>query len=199
VGRFADAAALHEEALRRMEAALAPDHPSTLISRNNLASVYESLGRWADAEALRRTTVARRRRTVAPDSPVLAGDLAGLELNLLTQSRWAEAEPVLRECLSIRDEALPDDWSRFNTMSRLGGALLGQARYAEAEPIVVFGYEGLKAREAKAPAVVRSRLMLAAALRVIRLYEARNNPERAAEWKEMLGLADLPADVFARP
>jgi hypothetical protein len=108
-------------------------------------------------------------------------------------------EPVLRECLSIRDKALPDDWPRFNTMSQLGGALLGQARYAEAEPIVVSGYEGLKAREAKVPAVVRSRLSAAAAVRVIRLYEAWNRPERAREWKEQLGLADLPADVFTRP
>ena len=34
-------------------------------------------------------------------------------------------------------------------MSLLGGALLGQGRYAEAEPLVVAGYEGMKAREAR--------------------------------------------------
>ncbi len=36
-------------------------------------------------------------------------------------------------------------------MSLLGGALLGQGRYAEAEPLVIGGYEGMKAREAKIP------------------------------------------------
>ena len=46
---------------------------------------------------------------------------------------------------------MPDDWSRFNTMSQLGGALLGQGRYAEAEPLVIEGYEGMKARAAKIP------------------------------------------------
>lgn len=37
------------------------------------------------------------------------------------------------------------------------------------------------------------------ASRVVRLYEAWGKPEQAAAWKAKLGLADLPADVFARP
>jgi hypothetical protein len=38
-----------------------------------------------------------------------------------------------------------------------------------------------------------------AAERVVHLYEAWNQPDRAAAWKAMLGMPDLPADVFARP
>jgi hypothetical protein len=34
---------------------------------------------------------------------------------------------------------------------------------------------------------------------VIRLYEAWSQPGQAKAWKSKLGLADLPADVFARP
>ena len=120
------------------------------------------LGRWADAEALRRDALARRRKAEKPDSPLLAGDLARLGSNLLKQAKWSEAEPLLRECLAIREKAVPDDWSRFNTMSLLGGVLLGQGRYAEAEPLVVAGYEGMKAREAKIPARRKPRLAEAA-------------------------------------
>ena len=29
---------------------------------------------------------------------------------------------MLRECLAIREKAMPDDWLRFNAMSLLGGA-----------------------------------------------------------------------------
>jgi hypothetical protein len=105
---------------------------------------------------------------------------------------------VLRECLAIRAKAIPDDWSRFNTMSLLGGALLGQERYAEAEPLIVPGYEGLKAHEAKIPPPGKVRLPEAAE-RVVRLYEAWGKPEQATAWKAKLGLADLPDDVFARP
>ena len=80
-------------------------------------------------------------------------------------------------------------------MSLLGGALLGQGRYAEAEPLVVAGYEGMKAREARIAVPERSRLREAAE-RVVRLYEAWGKPEQAAAWKAKLGMPDLPADVF---
>jgi hypothetical protein len=93
---------------------------------------------------------------------------------------------------------MPDDWSRFNAMSQLGGALEGQGKYAEAEPLAVEGYEGLKARASKVPAGAKPRL-LAAAERVVRLYEAWGRPDKAAEWKKKTGLEDLPDDVFARP
>ena len=121
-----------------------------------------------------------------------------LGLNLLNQEKWSDAEPVLRECLNLREKAGPDIWSRFNTMSQLGGALLGRGRYAEAEPLVVPGYEGMKAREAKIPAVGKARLF-EAALRVVRLYKGWGKAAQAKAWKERLGLVDLPADVFAQP
>ena len=66
------------------------------------------------------------------------------------QGKLIEAEP-LRECLEIREAAMADSWLRFNTMSLLGGALLGQGRYAEAEPLVVAGYEGMESRGTTIP------------------------------------------------
>ena len=197
-GRYAESIALHEPTLKLLETKLGPEHPVTITRRSNLAVAYESLGQWADAERLLRDVLARRRKVEKPDSPLLAGDLGLLGRNLLRQSKWSEAEPLLRECLAIRAKALPDDWSRFITMSQLGGALLGQERYAEAEPLVIGGYEGMKARAAKIPAWGKPRLTEAAE-RVIRLYEDWGQPEKAAVWKAQLGLGDLPADVFARP
>ena len=64
--------------------------------------------------------------------------------------------------------------------------------------MVIRGYEGIKARESSIPAAGKSRLSEAAE-RVIRLYEAWGRPEQVAEWKQRLGLADLPADIFAHP
>jgi hypothetical protein len=104
----------------------------------------------------------------------------------------------MRESLAIFEKVGPDGWPRFNSMSLLGGVLAGQGRYAEAEPLVVGGYEGLRARAAKLLADKKSHLAEAAA-RVVRLYEAWGKPEQAAVWKSKLGLADLPADVFASP
>jgi hypothetical protein len=67
-----------------------------------------------------------------------------------------------------------------------------------ASPLVVQGYEGIKAREAKIPALGKPSLARAAQ-RVVRLYEAWGKSDQAAAWKMKLGLADLPDDVFARP
>ena len=83
-------------------------------------------------------------------------------------------------------------------MSLLGGALLVQGRYAEAESLVVAGYEGMKAREARIAVPARFRLREAAE-RVIRLYEAWGRPDPATAWKANPGMSDLPADLFARP
>ena len=113
------------------------------------------------------------------------------------QSRWSEAEPLLREALAIREKATPDDWARYDAMSLLGAALLGQGRYAEAEPLIVAGYEGMKAREARIIVPERPRLREAAE-RVIRLYEAWGQPEEAAAWKARAGDA-RPARRGLRP
>ena len=198
-GRTAEAIALHEATLKLMEAKLGPDHPDTLTSRNNLAAAYESLGRWAEAEPLRRDVAGPPPQDrPSPTAPSWPATWPRSAPNLLEQARWSEAEPVLRECLAIREKAIPDDWTRYNAMSLLGGALLGQGRYAEAEPLIVPGYEGMKARAAKIPAPAKPPCPEAAE-RVVRLYEAWGRPEQAAAWKAKLGLADLPADVFARP
>ena len=197
-GRTAKAIALHEETLKLHETKLGPDHPHTLTSRNSLARAYESVGRWAEAERLLRDTLARRRNTDKPDSIHLARDLSGLGEFLLGQSRWSEAEPLMRESVAIHEKVAADDWRRYHAMSLLGGALLGQGRYSEAQPLTVQGYDGLKAREAKISAPNRIHLTEAGA-RIIEFYDAWNKPEKAAEWKAKLGMADLPSDVFARP
>jgi hypothetical protein len=57
----------------------------------------------------------------------------------------------------------------------------------------------MKARASRISARGKFSTLPAAAERVVRLYEAWGKPAQAAVWKAKLGLADLPADVFARP
>jgi hypothetical protein len=56
----------------------------------------------------------------------------------------------------------------------------------------------MKAREGKIPLIARARL-LEAAVRVVQLYEGWGRAAQANAWRKKLGLADLPADIFARP
>jgi tetratricopeptide (TPR) repeat protein len=196
-GRLAEGVTLMEDAFRRAGAR------SNALSKLawvpvELAKAYDLLGQSAKAEPLYRDALKRARESFGPDDPRTAGAMALLGFNLLKQEKWTEAESVLRECLAVREKTQPGAWNTFNTRSLLGGALLGQGTYAEAEPLIVSGYEGLKARAATIPSQARDRLT-EAAVRGIRLYEAWGKPEQATAWKERLGLADLPADVFTPP
>ena len=118
-------------------------------------------------------------------------------MSLLQQGKWAKAEAVLRECLAIREKGQPDEWSTFNTRSTLGGSLLGQKKYDEAEPLIVSGYEGMKAREAKIPPPGKPRLA-EAAVRVVKLYEDWGKPDKAAEWRAKLAKAVRRAQAMTR-
>jgi eukaryotic-like serine/threonine-protein kinase len=197
-GRYADAIPLYEATLKARELKLGRGHPETLTSRVGLAGTYEALDRWADAELLRRQNLACRRAAETPDQLVLASDLVELCRDLVQQGKSSEAEPLLRECVAIREKAIPDDWRRFFAMSLLGRALLDQQNYAEAEPLVVAGYEGLKAREAKIPAVSKAHVRNAAA-QLVHLYEAWGKPDLARSWAAKVGVVSMPDDRYKRP
>jgi len=104
---------------------------------------------------------------------------------LLAQRKFAEAEPLARECLALREKQIPDDWLTFNARSMLGGSLLGQKKYAEAEPLLLSGYEGMKQREDKIPAVGKVRVKENLE-RLVQLYEATGQSEKGAEWNKKL-------------
>jgi tRNA A-37 threonylcarbamoyl transferase component Bud32 len=186
-GRLADALPLIEEALKRRRIQLGPDHPDTLISMDNLANMYEAAGRLTDALPLHEEAVERFKVKLGPDHPdtllaitnLARADLAG---------KPARAEPLLREILAIRERKTPDDWPTFATRSLLGGSLLGQRKYAEAEHLLLSGFEGLKAREARIPTRSKKRLAEAGA-RIVQLYDAWGKKDKADAWRKRLASA----------
>jgi hypothetical protein len=197
-GRTAEALTLHEATLKLFESKLGPDHPNTLTSMNNLARAYQDAGRLSDALPLFEGALTRCRAKLGPDHPTKLRTMNNLAGAYLEARRWAEAESTARACLGLHQKKQPDDWWCYQTMSQLGAALAGQTKYAEAEPLIVQGYEGLKAREARIPASRKPSLTEAAA-RVVRLYEAWGKPDQATAWKARLGMPDLPTDAFAWP
>jgi eukaryotic-like serine/threonine-protein kinase len=186
-GRRDEAMTLLREALGSAKAQRGPDHPETLVVMHNLAVSYAQAQRLDEAIALFAEVVRLRKAKLLPDHPDTLASVDGLADADLSAGRWAEAESAASEGLEARTRKAPDDWSRFHTMSLLGAALASQKKYAQAEPLLIGGYEGLKAREAKIPARTRSRLSAAAA-RIAPFYEAWGKPDRAVEWRKELGL-----------
>ena len=157
----------------------------TLDLTLDLANLLDQTGRGPEAEPLFRAGLEAARKRFGADDPRTAGFLATRGLSLIRQGKWTEAEAILREALTIREKVQPDEWTTFNTRSLLGGSLLGQKKYAEAEPLIVSGYEGMKAREARIPPPGMPRLAEGAE-RVIRLYEEWGQKDKAAEWRTKL-------------
>jgi serine/threonine protein kinase/tetratricopeptide (TPR) repeat protein len=190
-GRTSEAIALHEANLKLQEPKLGPDHPDTLSTRNNLARAYQDAGRLTDALPLFEDTLKRRKGKLGPDHPHTLTTFNNLARAYLGARRWADAETTARECLGIREKKQPDDWWRFHTMSQLGAALAGQKKFAEAEPLLLQGYDGLKAREAKIVASQKKKLAEAAA-RIVKLYEAWGKAEEAVDWRKKGDTAPKP-------
>jgi COMPASS component SWD3 len=127
------------------------------------------------------------------DDPLLDGLLVLLLQNLLDQQKFADAEIVARQSLANREKNQPDKWLIFNTRSVLGGILLELKKYAEAEPFLLAGYAGLKEREDVLPAAGKACLTVSLR-RLVQLYEATAQPEKAAEWKKLIQLDQAKAE-----
>jgi hypothetical protein len=135
--------------------------------------------------ALARAWLEGERPQQPRDELSLAVTLASLGYAMLRANQAAEAEPLLRECLAIRVAKQPDDWLTGNTRSMLGAALLGQNKYQQAEPLLLHGYQGMKERAKAIPAQGKVRLAEAAE-RLVRLYEAQKQPDKARAWRDKL-------------
>jgi serine/threonine protein kinase len=185
-GQLAKALPLLEETLRLMTAKLGSDHPDTLKSMGNLGVAYCEAKRGDEAVPLFAEYFQRQRKRTRPTDSNFAGELAHASQKLLTCDRFTEAESYLRECLMIREKAQPEDWTTFNTLSMLGGALLGQKKYADAEPLLLRGYEGMKKQADKIPPQVRGPRLTEAVERLVALYDGWGKADEAAKWRKEL-------------
>jgi serine/threonine protein kinase/Flp pilus assembly protein TadD len=188
-GRLDDAARVIEEWLPRCRTKYGPAHAKTETAVQTALSIYERLKTYSRSESLLRDLAELRKEQHGAESSEYASRLALLGLNLFNQKRPADGESVLRACLAIREKREPDKWLTYSTKSVLGETLLQQKKYAEAEPFLLAGYQGLNDRQAQMAPEGRRNVMVQALNRLVRLYEALEEPEKAAEWRKKLDAA----------
>jgi serine/threonine protein kinase/tetratricopeptide (TPR) repeat protein len=182
VGRLKDAIPVFEEVAAVRKSQIGVDPVAAFQAMSELAYAYGDAGRSADAERTLRELVERERRVLHADDLHIAEALARLALILLREEKFSDAEPIARECLEIREKKQADDWTTFSTKSTLGAALLGQRKFVDAEPLLLAGHEGMSARAVKIPEQSK-RYLKDVVDRLVQLYEATDQPEKAAEWK----------------
>jgi CHAT domain-containing protein/tetratricopeptide (TPR) repeat protein len=133
---FAEALALHREALALRRDLLGSDHPGFANSLHNLAVVHVRMGDLAAAEPLLRQALAIAQAHVKEDRPGCA-----LTLNALSSLRWqrgdyAEAERLLGEALTVL-RASPDEHRPrlADVLGNLATLRKQMGNYAEADAL----------------------------------------------------------------
>jgi tetratricopeptide (TPR) repeat protein len=135
-GQAALALPLEERALAIAETALGPDHPTTAIRLNNLASTFSDLGRHADALPLQERALAITETALGPDHPTTALRLGNLAFTFSALGRHADALPLEERALAIAETALgPDHPTTALRLGNLAFTFSALGRHADALPL----------------------------------------------------------------
>jgi serine/threonine protein kinase/tetratricopeptide (TPR) repeat protein len=152
----------------------------------NLCGALEERNQFDLADLWRRKWLTAVTKRDGPDSAASAGDLAEQAEDMLGHGRHESAAAILRDCVAILQKKQPESWVLFRAESLLGAALLTQKKYAEAEPLLIEGYDGLTARVGQIPRPLAGHRVAEACQRIVRLYDAWGQPEKAGLWRTKL-------------
>ena len=89
---YDNAEAMNRRALEGREKVLGREHPSTLASVGNLASVFQYQGKYEGAEAMNRRTLNRKEKVLGRKHPSTLTSVNNLASVLQYQSKYEEAE-----------------------------------------------------------------------------------------------------------
>ncbi|HEV2845067.1 MAG TPA: serine/threonine-protein kinase, partial [Thermoanaerobaculia bacterium] len=178
-GELAKAEKLYREALAMRRKLYGDRSRAAAQGLNNLALTLLAQGRPGEAEPLAREALAIADELI-PESPTRGIFLRNLAAVLVAQGKGREAEPLAREAVAVfRGDK--NHWRVADAESVLGSSLAAQGRYDEAEPLLLASYPILRKDTGGgalyAPAALR---------RIVDLYEAWGQPERAASYRVLL-------------
>ena len=101
---------MYRRAQEASERVLGPEHPDTLATVNNLASLYRSQGRYGEAEPLYRRALEASERVLGPEHPHTLGSVNNLAVLYRSQGRYGEAEPLCNARWKLKG-AIRSAWS----------------------------------------------------------------------------------------
>jgi tetratricopeptide (TPR) repeat protein len=142
-GKFIMAEPILQEAIVVREKELRVNHPDTLTSVSNLASVLERQGRYQEAESMNRRALEGYEKELGVNHPYTLTSVDNLASVLERQGRYEEAKSMNRRALEGYEKELgvnhPDT---LTSVSNLALVLERQGRYQEAESMNRRALEG---------------------------------------------------------
>jgi non-specific serine/threonine protein kinase/serine/threonine-protein kinase len=137
LGIYPEAQRQFERALELRRHVLNDDHPDTLLSIRNLATVYHNQGKFAQAEPLYNKVLEVQRRVLGEQHPDTLQSMFDLAAVYQDQGKLAPAELLFTRVLEARRRVLGQDHpDTLLSMSTLGGTYQLQGKYVQAEPLV---------------------------------------------------------------
>jgi tetratricopeptide (TPR) repeat protein len=135
-GAFSKARALYETELEARERLLGPEHPDTLVARNNLALSLLYEGDLTNARTLQERVLEERERLLGADHPGTVTARSNLALILLNQGDLTNARTLQERVIEGRERVLsPDHPDTLSARSNLAGILRGQGDLAGARAL----------------------------------------------------------------
>jgi tetratricopeptide (TPR) repeat protein len=184
--RLARARTLNEEVLKIRKRVLGDDHPETLTSINNLASVYKELGMYDEADKMSLMDIEASVRKLGETHPDTIASLANMGNSLRNRKRYDEAIGYLDRALKDARQALPKDADGLAfILGWYGSCLRDTGKFGQAEPMLLES-RGIIGRSKGEDHPIANQMNLGLAM----LYEAWDKAEpgkgydaKGAEWR----------------
>ncbi len=181
-GKLAEAERHFREVLETYQRIRGDDHAATLLAMGNLAGVLEDQGNTEESALLARKVVEGTRKNLGDESPQTMIAMNNFASQLRDQGKHDEAVEQYEEVLAIAGRALPEGhWLPCVFEGGMAESLIAQEEFDRAEQHLVHAFECL--RETMGVEYIHTQKMVK---RLVGLYELRNNPERAEEYRQQL-------------
>jgi tetratricopeptide (TPR) repeat protein len=144
-GRYEEAEELFMQVLQTMNRVHTNEHPHTLLSMHNLASLYITQQRWKEAEGLFMQVMQIRKRVFHNEHPDLLNSMRNLASTYNGQGRLKEAEELEVQVMQTSKRVLGDEHpDTLHIMRNLASTYNSQGRLKEAEELEVQGMQTSK-------------------------------------------------------
>ena len=136
VGRLSDSHAVRRLHFSKTRELHGSEHPDTLTSMNNLASVLSDQGKYEQAEEMHQQELAISERVLGREHPGTLTSMNNLASVMSRQGKYEQAEEINQQKLALSERVLGREHpSTLTSMNNLASVLSNQGKYEQAEEI----------------------------------------------------------------
>jgi lipopolysaccharide biosynthesis regulator YciM len=146
-GNLSEASRLFEQAMVIFSRELGEDHPSTLSSMNNVATIYGALGQYNKAVGLHEQTLKLKRTKLGEDHPSTLNSMSNLALVYRALGQHDKALALNEQALKLRRAKLGEDHP--STLDSMNNLALSYRNLSQHDKALALNEQTLKLKRSK--------------------------------------------------